>query len=248
MVPAGKPASSSLVQPRELQSSLFARQASPQISHRVTRATSAAVIWPRKIARGKFQGLIQTNTPRPCREAIRVWPSKPFLVRNPVGYLFICSNDRSRRLHVLHQHYRELSYPLLDDKIATSSARLSSIRLAQLIKSRFSFNWSCVPPIANAASAPVIAAETWSRLAKATWPTWMPTIIRCRHLLNVAPDQPWSLLSARDSPLITGPAVHWLFKKPFTCSSNWCASLSISMFNTVRVLALRGIPLEAEES
>ena len=32
----------------------------------VLPAASAAVIWPRKIASGKFHGLMHTNTPRPC--------------------------------------------------------------------------------------------------------------------------------------------------------------------------------------
>ena len=31
-------------------------------------ATSAAVIWPVKIASGKFHGLMHTNTPRPCSD------------------------------------------------------------------------------------------------------------------------------------------------------------------------------------
>jgi hypothetical protein len=36
--------------------------------HRVA-AASAALTWPRKIASGKFHGLMQTNTPRPCRNS-----------------------------------------------------------------------------------------------------------------------------------------------------------------------------------
>ncbi len=32
-------------------------------------AINAAVTWPPNIASGKFQGLTQTNTPRPCRES-----------------------------------------------------------------------------------------------------------------------------------------------------------------------------------
>ena len=39
-------------------------------------ATSAAVICPVKIASGKFHGLMQTNTPRPCSECV---------LRSPVG-------------------------------------------------------------------------------------------------------------------------------------------------------------------
>ena len=39
-------------------------------------AASAAVICPVKIASGKFHGLMQTNTPRPCSESV---------LRSPVG-------------------------------------------------------------------------------------------------------------------------------------------------------------------
>ncbi len=39
-------------------------------------AANAALTWPRKIASGKFQGLMQANTPRPCKDSS---------LRSPVG-------------------------------------------------------------------------------------------------------------------------------------------------------------------
>ncbi|CSB76570.1 Uncharacterised protein [Vibrio cholerae] len=46
-------------------------------------ATKAALIWPRKIASGKFHGLIHTNTPRPWRLTRRVDPSKLSTLNSP---------------------------------------------------------------------------------------------------------------------------------------------------------------------
>jgi hypothetical protein len=40
-------------------------------------AASAAATWPRKMASGKFQGLMQANTPRPCRESWLRSPAGP---------------------------------------------------------------------------------------------------------------------------------------------------------------------------
>ena len=40
-------------------------------------ATSAATTWPAKIASGKFHGLMQTNTPRPCRRSSLLSPVGP---------------------------------------------------------------------------------------------------------------------------------------------------------------------------
>ena len=42
----------------------------------VLPAASAAAIWPTKMASGKFHGLMQTNTPRPCSDNV---------LRSPVG-------------------------------------------------------------------------------------------------------------------------------------------------------------------
>ena len=39
-------------------------------------AASAAVIWPMKIASGKFQGLMHTNTPRPCSDSVLSSPGR----------------------------------------------------------------------------------------------------------------------------------------------------------------------------
>jgi hypothetical protein len=43
----------------------------------VLPATSAATTWPAKIASGKFHGLMQTNTPRPCRRSSLLSPVGP---------------------------------------------------------------------------------------------------------------------------------------------------------------------------
>ena len=40
-------------------------------------ATSAAAIWPMKIASGKFQGEMQIKTPRPCRRRTLASPVGP---------------------------------------------------------------------------------------------------------------------------------------------------------------------------
>ena len=40
-------------------------------------AASAAAIWPVKMARGKFHGLMQAKTPRPCRARELVSPTGP---------------------------------------------------------------------------------------------------------------------------------------------------------------------------
>ncbi len=40
-------------------------------------AARAAATWPRKIDRGKFQGLMQTRTPRPCSSSVLRSPAGP---------------------------------------------------------------------------------------------------------------------------------------------------------------------------
>ena len=46
-------------------------------------AASAAAIWPVKIASGKFHGLMQANTPRPCSASWLVSPTGPVSVSGP---------------------------------------------------------------------------------------------------------------------------------------------------------------------
>ncbi|EWS52440.1 hypothetical protein X551_04776 [Methylibium sp. T29] len=46
-------------------------------------ATSAATTWPAKMASGKFHGLMQTNTPRPCRCSVFDSPVGPGSSRGP---------------------------------------------------------------------------------------------------------------------------------------------------------------------
>ena len=43
----------------------------------VLPAASAAATWPVKIASGKFHGLMQANTPRPCRCSSFLSPAGP---------------------------------------------------------------------------------------------------------------------------------------------------------------------------
>ena len=55
----------------------------------VLPAPSAAVIWPVKMASGKFHGLMHTNTPRPCSDSV---------LRSPVGPRSSCGAPNSSRV------------------------------------------------------------------------------------------------------------------------------------------------------
>ena len=92
-------------------------------------AASAAAIWPVKMASGKFHGLMQAKTPRPCRRSWLVSPTGPCSVSRP-GELPLGqarrSSGRSRRPRAPRRRRRTASCRPRATQIAISRSRSAS--------------------------------------------------------------------------------------------------------------------------
>ena len=89
-------------------------------------ATSAAATWPVKIASGKFHGLMQTKTPRPCRRSSLLSPVGPGSAvgaQRALGLVGVVAAEVDRLAH-------------LGDAVAQRLARLRHEQAAELGQAR----------------------------------------------------------------------------------------------------------------
>ena len=120
---AGTPASCSSATKRRATTGVC----SAGLAATVLPATSAATTWPAKMASGKFHGLMQTKTPRPCRRSVLLSPVGPGRVwapRRGLGLFGVVAAEVHRLAH-------------LGDAVAQGLVRLLHQQRAELGQARF---------------------------------------------------------------------------------------------------------------